>query len=53
MLQRARDVYAELSETDRGAADRLLRAVGGEAFTRLERGPRLLRDGMSVRATAS
>ncbi|HVW26014.1 MAG TPA: glutathione S-transferase family protein [Polyangiaceae bacterium] len=53
MLQRARDVYAALSGAERAAADRLLRAAGGEAFLTFEDGLRLSRDGMSVKPTDS
>jgi len=53
MLQRARDAYVQLSATDRAAADSLLEGLGGQAFMAFEDGPRLVRDGMSVRVEAA
>lgn len=49
MMQRARDAYAALQGAERAAAERLLSAVGGEAFRDFEDPPRLARAGMSVR----
>jgi glutathione S-transferase len=48
MLQRARDVYRELSGATRASADRWLDAIGGQAFREMPDPPRLERDGMSV-----
>jgi glutathione S-transferase len=53
MLQRARDVYRQLSAVDRAAADGLLEDVGGRSFIAFQDGPRLARDGMSVGVEAS
>lgn len=49
MLQRARDTYLSLSESDRTHADMLLASLGGAAFMSFVDPPRLARDGMSVR----
>ena len=47
MLQRALDVYRQLTETERRAADALLERSGGQLLRALDL-PRLRRDGMSV-----
>jgi glutathione S-transferase len=48
MLQRARDVYRELSPAERERADTWLDSVGGIQFRKFVDPPRLARDGLSV-----
>ncbi len=48
MLQRARRTYLALGGDDKEAADKLLNAVGGEAFKNFVDPPALARAGMSV-----
>jgi glutathione S-transferase len=48
MMQRARDVYRELSSAERARADTWLGRVGGTPFRDFVDPPRLARDGMSV-----
>ena len=49
MLQRARRFYLSLEGEAKAAADRLLDAVGGEAFKNFPDPPPLERDGLSVK----
>lgn len=53
MLQRARDYYRTLEGAEREAVDGLLQQIGGAGFQRFEDPPRLLRDGLSVKAQAA
>jgi hypothetical protein len=48
MLQRARDVYRELSSAESERADTWLDSVGGVQFRKFVDPPRLARDGLSV-----
>jgi glutathione S-transferase len=48
MLQRALDVYAQLTNDERQRADELLDTVGGQALRQFNYLPRLKRDGLSV-----
>lgn len=49
MLQRARHYYQALDVESRAAADRMLRATGGDAFITFDDPPPLARAGLSVR----
>jgi glutathione S-transferase len=48
MLQRALDVYAQLTNDERQRADELLDTAGGQALRQFNYLPRLKRDGLSV-----
>ena len=48
MMQRSRDVYRELTPTERERADDWLVSVGGETSRDFADPPRLRREGLSV-----